>query len=72
MSELLYTSVHLMVTSPPYNLDKEYDDELTLEEYLAFLGMSGRRLIRCLFLVGQRASMLQMWVVNHTLYYMLY
>ena len=30
-------SVHLMVTSPPYNATKEYDEDLTLDEYLAFL-----------------------------------
>ncbi len=29
--------VHLMVTSPPYNVGKDYDEDLTLEEYLAFL-----------------------------------
>jgi site-specific DNA-methyltransferase (adenine-specific) len=37
MPELLDNSVHLMVTSPPYNASKEYDDDLTLEEYLAVL-----------------------------------
>lgn len=37
MSELPEASVHLMVTSPPYNVGKEYDEDLTLEEYLAFL-----------------------------------
>jgi modification methylase len=37
MSELPDASVHLMVTSPPYNVGKEYDDDLTLQEYLAFL-----------------------------------
>lgn len=37
MSELPDSSVHLMVTSPPYNVGKEYDDDLSLEEYLAFL-----------------------------------
>ncbi len=37
MSELPDCSVHLMVTSPPYNVGKEYDDDLTLNEYLAFL-----------------------------------
>lgn len=37
MSELPDNSIHLMVTSPPYNVLKEYDEELTLEEYLAFL-----------------------------------
>jgi site-specific DNA-methyltransferase (adenine-specific) len=30
-------SVHLMVTSPPYNVTKEYDDELSLAEYLGLL-----------------------------------
>lgn len=37
MSELPDHSVHLMVTSPPYNASKEYDDDLSLEEYLALL-----------------------------------
>jgi site-specific DNA-methyltransferase (adenine-specific) len=37
MKELPECSVHLMVTSPPYNVGKEYDNNLTLEEYLAFL-----------------------------------
>jgi site-specific DNA-methyltransferase (adenine-specific) len=30
-------STHLMVTSPPYNARKEYDEDLTLEEYLSLL-----------------------------------
>jgi site-specific DNA-methyltransferase (adenine-specific) len=30
-------SVHLMVTSPPYNVTKEYDRDLTLEEYRELL-----------------------------------
>ena len=33
MDELPDSSVHLMVTSPPYNVTKEYDDNLTLAEY---------------------------------------
>jgi len=37
MPELPDNSVHLMVTSPPYNVGKEYDENLTLEEYLKFL-----------------------------------
>jgi modification methylase len=37
MSELQDCSVHLMVTSPPYNVGKEYDEDLSLEEYLSFL-----------------------------------
>jgi len=37
MKELPDNSVHLMVTSPPYNVTKEYDMDLTLEEYLQLL-----------------------------------
>jgi len=37
MAELPDRSVHLMVTSPPYNVGKEYDADLTLDDYLAFL-----------------------------------
>lgn len=37
MAELPDCSVHLMVTSPPYNVGKEYDEDFTLDEYLAFL-----------------------------------
>lgn len=33
MEELPDNSVHLMVTSPPYNVGKEYDENLTLKEY---------------------------------------
>ncbi len=37
MKELPDNSIHLMVTSPPYNVGKEYDKNLTLNEYLTFL-----------------------------------
>jgi len=37
MGELPDNSVHLMVTSPPYNVGKEYDENLTLQEYRQFL-----------------------------------
>jgi len=37
MEELPDNSVHLMVTSPPYNVGKEYDENLTLFEYNSFL-----------------------------------
>lgn len=37
MQELPDSSVHLMVTSPPYNVGKDYDENLSLDEYLAFL-----------------------------------
>ena len=33
MSELPDNSIHLMVTSPPYNVGKEYDDDLTTTEF---------------------------------------
>jgi len=37
MDELPDRSVHLMVTSPPYNVGKEYDNDLTIGEYRDFL-----------------------------------
>jgi modification methylase len=37
MDELPENSVHLMVTSPPYNVGKEYDQDITLKDYLNFL-----------------------------------
>jgi len=37
MEELPECSIHLIVTSPPYNVGKEYDEDLTLHEYGAFL-----------------------------------
>ena len=37
MDEIPDNSVHLMITSPPYNVGKEYDEDLTLVEYLALL-----------------------------------
>lgn len=33
MDEIPESSVHLMITSPPYNVGKEYDNDLTLDEY---------------------------------------
>ncbi len=37
MDELPDNSVHLMITSPPYNVSKEYDNDLSLTEYLELL-----------------------------------
>ncbi|MBR6994127.1 MAG: site-specific DNA-methyltransferase [Methanobrevibacter sp.] len=37
MNEVPDNSIHLMITSPPYNVGKEYDDDLTLDEYLELL-----------------------------------
>ena len=41
MEELPDASVQLMVTSPPYNVGKDYDEDLSLDEY--------RRLLRQVF-----------------------
>ena len=37
MHELPDNCVHLMVTSPPYNVGKDYDDDLTEDEYYELL-----------------------------------
>ena len=37
MIELPNNSVHLMITSPPYNVTKEYDQNLTLQDYLLLI-----------------------------------
>ena len=37
MAELPDNSVHLMITSPPYNVGKEYDENLSLNEYRELL-----------------------------------
>jgi modification methylase len=37
MQEIPENSLHLMVTSPPYNVTKAYDEDLSLEEYLQLL-----------------------------------
>jgi len=37
MEEIPDNSIHLMITSPPYNVGKEYDNNLALNEYRDFL-----------------------------------
>ena len=37
MAELPDRSIHLMVTSPPYNVGKDYDDDLTHEQYMQLI-----------------------------------
>lgn len=37
MKDIPNNSLHLMITSPPYNVSKEYDDDLSLNEYLNLL-----------------------------------
>jgi len=48
MKELPDNSIHLMITSPPYNVSKVYDDDLTLKEYLQLLENSFRETFRVL------------------------
>lgn len=48
MDELPDNSIHLMVTSPPYNVTKEYDNNLSLNEYLDLLNSVWRETYRVL------------------------
>ncbi len=48
MDELPDNSVHLMVTSPPYNVGKEYDKNLTFTEYREFLKRVWKEVYRVL------------------------
>ncbi len=48
MEELPDRSVHLMITSPPYNVSKEYDEDLALEEYRSLLRSVFRETYRVL------------------------
>jgi len=48
MTGLPDSSVHLMVTSPPYNNGKEYDEDLSLAEYLSFLEQVWKETLRVL------------------------
>ena len=48
MEELPDNSVHLMVTSPPYNVGKDYDENLSLQEYRDFLSIVWKEVHRVL------------------------
>src|SRR4030042_1297001 len=78
MSQLPDGCIHLMVTSPPYNVGKEYDEDMTLAEYLAFLNGVWAEVFRVL-VPGGRACVnianlgrkpyipLHAWVIDHLL-----
>ncbi len=53
MHQLPDQSVHLMVTSPPYNARKIYDQDLTLDEYLDMLRGVFRETWRVLVMGGR-------------------
>ncbi len=48
MHQLPDHCAHLMVTSPPYNVGKDYDEDLTLDEYLNFLAEVFKEVYRVL------------------------
>jgi site-specific DNA-methyltransferase (adenine-specific) len=48
MEEIPDNSLHLMVTSPPYNVGKEYDQNLSLPEYQSMLGHVWQEVYRVL------------------------
>lgn len=48
MDELPDNSVHLMITSPPYNVTKEYDNNLSLKEYVDLLNRVWKETYRVL------------------------
>jgi len=48
MEELPDCCIHLMITSPPYNVGKEYDENLTLQEYRDFLKRIWKETMRVL------------------------
>ena len=48
MDELPDSSVHLMITSPPYNASKDYDQDLSLDDYLGLLEKVWRETYRVL------------------------
>jgi site-specific DNA-methyltransferase (adenine-specific) len=54
MKELPDNSVHLMVTSPPYNVGKDYDKNLSMDEYRELLRNVFKEVYRVLT-VGGRA-----------------
>jgi len=45
--------VHLVITSPPYNVGKKYDEDLTLQEYLDFIEEILREIYRVLVWGGR-------------------
>lgn len=45
--------VHLMITSPPYNVGKEYEENLSLDEYLIFIHKVMREMHRILIPGGR-------------------
>jgi DNA modification methylase len=53
MDELPANSVHLMVTSPPYNVGKDYDQDLSIKEYRGLLKQVFKETFRVLVFGGR-------------------
>ncbi|MFL6483604.1 MAG: DNA-methyltransferase [Nitrososphaera sp.] len=53
MDELPENSVHLMVTSPPYNVGKDYDQDLSIKEYRNMLKQVFKETFRILVFGGR-------------------
>lgn len=53
MSVLPDESIHLMITSPPYNVGKDYDKDLDIEEYRTLLRDVFREVYRVLVVGGR-------------------
>ena len=53
MKELPNNCIHLMITSPPYNVTKEYDGNLSLKEYRALLSNVFKETFRVLVTGGR-------------------
>ena len=53
MDELPEQSVHLMVTSPPYNVGKNYDQDLSIREYRSLLKQVFKETFRVLVYGGR-------------------
>jgi DNA modification methylase len=53
MDQLPDYSVHLMVTSPPYNVQKDYDQDLSLDEYRQLLRYTFQETYRVLVTGGR-------------------
>ena len=53
MDELPENSVHLMVTSPPYNVGKDYDQDLSIKEYRNMLKQVFKETFRILVYGGR-------------------
>ncbi|MBI2649616.1 MAG: site-specific DNA-methyltransferase [Thaumarchaeota archaeon] len=47
------SSIHLMVTSPPYNVGKEYDEDLSIDDYLDLLNRVFKETYRVLMNGGR-------------------